>query len=245
MRHDFLDKYSSLGSPLHRLDPRTKLILSLFFLIQVSSSGTLPELGLQCVVVMTLIVVSQAPLIFFWKKIKAVTPIAIILSIFPWLSHLPEQSAKMAFHESWPQIRILTPKIYLSVLILTLMISCTAFKDLLWGLRRFRLPKIATTLSQLVYSYLFIFIDELHRIQRAYHCRTPRRRISTFTLYGYLAAGVFLRSLNRSDSIFKAMTARGFTGEFPEGTPHVMKINDLTAILLFLLFITFQQIKGI
>lgn len=141
----------------------------------------------------------------------------VVLAFFIYLSHLLENKIQFSletfshYHPIIDMLAILAAKIYLSILVITLLISCTRFNDLLWSLRKFKLPTIVTTLSRLVYTYIFVFVDELHRTLRAYRSRTPVLRMSRVKLYGSITASIFLRSLARSDYIYKAMISRGLT----------------------------------
>jgi len=240
MKHDFIDKYSTLDSVIHKLDPRVKLLLSFSFLILISATANIKLFALYLGVVLVLIVVSKVPIGFYFKKLLLVTPLALILSLFIYLSYLFEN--KIAFtaavfsryYPVYNTLALLTAKIYISILVITLLVSSTRFNDLLWGLRKFKFPLVVTTLSKLVYTYIFVFIDELHRTLRAYKSRTPVRRVSRVKVYGNIAAAILLRSMERSDYIYSAMVSRGFSGEFPEGSANRFKRNDLTAVLLFL-----------
>lgn len=240
MKHDFIDKYSILNSVLHRLDPRIKLLLSFLFLILISASQNIRLFYLYLGVLLILMVISKVPFHFYFKKLLMITPLTLFFSIFIYLSYLMGHKIPFNFGTiSWyypvfDVMVLLILKIYLSVLVLTLLVSCTRFNALLWGLRKYKLPLIVTTLSKLVYTYIFVFIDELHRILRAYKSRAPELLVPRARVYGNIAAGIFLRSLERSDLIYKAMISRGFTGNFPESNFHRLKYIDLLAALVFL-----------
>lgn len=244
MKHDFIDKYSNLDSPLHKIDPRVHLLLSFSFLILIASTYNLTLFPIYFGVVFVLLVISRVPFRFHLKKLLLVTPLVVVLSFFIFLSYIFEHKLSFTFevfsryHPVYQVLALMTAKIYLSILVITLLISCTPFNGLLWGLRKFRLPVIVTTLSKLVYTYIFVFVDEMHRTMRAYKSRTPVLRISRFKLYGNIAAGIFLRSMERSDIIYKAMVSRGFNGEFPEGNVNRIKFIDVAAVLFFLIFVT-------
>ena len=229
MKHEFIDRYSGLDSVLHRLDPRVKLILALLFLVLISTTRHMAVLPLYAVVIAALMAVSRVPLVFYLKKWLVVTPLALMISLFMALSAVLEGGTP-----PYTAMALVVVRIYLSILVITVLVSCTPFTSLLWGMRKFRLPAILTTLSKMVYTYAFLMVDELHRSIRAYRSRTPKRRVSRFKVYGYLAAGIFLRSIERSDRIYQAMVSRGFTGEFPEGNVHRLKTVDLAAVLMFI-----------
>jgi cobalt/nickel transport system permease protein len=241
MKHDFIDKYSNLNSVLHKIDPRVKLLLTFSLLILIASTYNIKLFSLYLVVAVVLLVISKVPFHFYLKKIFLITPLVVLLSFFIFLSYFIEHKVAFTleifsrYYPVYNTLALLVLKVYVSILVITLLISCTRFNDLLWGLRKYKLPFIVTTLSKLVYTYIFLFIDELHRTLRAYKSRTPELRISRVKVYGNIAAGIFLRSLDRSDSIYKAMVSRGFTGEFPEGNSNRLKFIDLIAVVCFLL----------
>lgn len=240
MKHDFIDKHSNLDSLIHRLDPRVKLLLCFSFLILIASTFNLKIFAIYLGIVSILLVASKVPFGFYFKKLLMVTPLAFLFSLFIYLSYLMENGVAFdvasltRYYPVYKTMALVAAKIYVSILVISILISCTRFNDLLWGLRKFRLPIVVTTLSKLVYTYLFVFVDELHRTMRAYNSRTPVRRISRVKVYGNIAGGILLRSLDRSDYIYKAMVSRGFVGEFPDGNSNRFKGIDLAAVFLFL-----------
>jgi cobalt/nickel transport system permease protein len=179
--------------------------------------------------------------VFFIKKLLLVTPVAFLITFFILLSYFLEHKISLSvnsifqYHPVYYTVLAMLAKIYISILAISIMISSTAFNDLLWGLRKFRLPRVVTTLSKLVYTYIFVFVDELHRTQRAYKSRTPVRRVPRMQLYGNIAATILLRSIDRSDIIYKAMVSRGYNGEFPEGNINHFKRHDTVAAAGFIL----------
>lgn len=240
MKHDFIDKHSSLDSVIHHLDPRLKLLLTFLFLTLVSATTNIKLFPLYFLVVFLLMVISKVPAGFYLKKLLLVTPVAILLAVFIFFSYFFQQGLSFswatfsAYHPVYDRLIAMIAKIYISFMAITVMISSTRFNDLLWGLRKFHLPMVVTTLSRLVYTYAFVFIDELHRTLRAYHSRTPVRRISRMKVYGHIAGAILLRSIDRSDYIYKAMISRGFDGNFPDGNSNRLKMGDLYAALLFI-----------
>lgn len=247
MKHDFIDKYSTLDSSVHRLDPRTKVLFSLLFLVIVTSVASIPSLVIYLLFALVLVIISKVPLHFFIEKIMLITPLAFLFSTFIYISYLIEHSRSFSismFSIHYSVLDTIVPiimKIYISVLIVTLLVSSTRFNDLLWALRKLKFPSIVTTLSKLVYTYIFLFIDEMHRTMRAYRSRTPIRRISRIKAYGSITAGILTRSMNRSEYIYKAMMSRGFSGEFPECRINRFKSLDIIALFLFLAIIILEK----
>ncbi|NIM11681.1 MAG: hypothetical protein GTO45_06275, partial [Candidatus Aminicenantes bacterium] len=90
MKHDFIDKYSTLDSVIHKLDPRVKLLLCFCFLILIVSTFNINVFGLYLGIVVILMAMSRVPIQFYLKKLVLVTPLALLLSLFIYLSYLVE-----------------------------------------------------------------------------------------------------------------------------------------------------------
>ncbi len=244
MRHSFFDRYSHLDSALHRLDPRSKLLLVLALLILVLASQRGLEFFFWYGLILALILLSRVPLSFFAKRLLLVTPLVLAFAFFyflsGWLENRAALSALLAMRGR--QVAWVAFRTYAAVLFLSLLSSTTRFTDLLWALRRLRLPVLLTTLAKLVYTYSFVLVDEMQRMQVASRSRAPVLRVPRLRHYSQWLGSLFLRSLNRADSLYLAMISRGFTGEFPEGDCHHLHWPDALAGLLFLALVFLVKI---
>jgi cobalt/nickel transport system permease protein len=61
---------------------------------------------------------------------------------------------------------------------------------------------------------------------------------------GNMAGQLFLRSYERSDRVYNAMLARGYTGHMQTINPHELRRRDYITIALALLAILFFQLVG-
>jgi cobalt/nickel transport system permease protein len=103
-----------------------------------------------------------------------------------------------------------------------ILVSTTRFTELVQALRSLRAPAIVTTALGLGYRFLYTLTDEVERMRRAARSRNAasgsasRRRL----LVGITAAALH-RSFDRSERVYQAMLARGYTGQVPAlRTPH-------------------------
>ena len=83
MKHSFLDQYSDRDSLIHRLDPRTKFITTLVFILAVI---TTPPLRWQVFVlylflIATLILISKVPLFYVLKRSLVILPFVALVTI--------------------------------------------------------------------------------------------------------------------------------------------------------------------
>ncbi|RPJ57898.1 MAG: hypothetical protein EHM12_08670 [Dehalococcoidia bacterium] len=235
MKHDFIDKYCHLDSPLHRLDPRTKLLFAFALLLLFNASNQLRLFIFYYLLLAIGIGLSRVPLLYFLKRVLLVTPFVLMIALLMIGSAAlsadspPTLSPEDLGQPLYLRALLIVLKTYASVTVLTLLTSVTRFTCLLWAMRKFRFPAVITTLSRLIYTYIFVLIDEMHATFRSIKSRAPVLRLPRTRVYGQVAASILLKSLSRSQYVYYAMVARQFTGEFPEASRNRFGWADLWA----------------
>ncbi len=246
MKHSFIDKYSNLDSPVHRFDPRIKILVVFSILVIMVSEprGEVFSFIYYTLIIFSIAFISRIPLKFIISRCLIVSPFIIVAALFFPLSQI--------ISEGYTSLRSLKPEIlislsvmakaFLSVILLTLLVSTDKFHNLLLGLRRLHMPRLIGILSALMYRYIFIIYDELLRTSRARDSRTPGKlktgRIKTL---GNQSAMIFLRSWERGQTVYNAMLSRGFTGDFPVLNKIYIKGRDVFyAVLIFILFLAIR-----
>jgi cobalt/nickel transport system permease protein len=78
-------------------------------------------------------------------------------------------------------------------------------------LRRAHVPAVMVTILALMYRYIFVLIDEMERLNRARQSRTfaNRKRFTWYSL-SLIIGQLFVRSAQRAERVFGAMSARGW-----------------------------------
>lgn len=106
-------------------------------------------------------------------------------------------------------------KSFLSILLVASLMLSTDEKELFYGLRKMKVPKIMVSIMFLMYRYIFLIREESRMGQMAINSRvfkksyyTVNRRIT------YLMGNLFIKSFDRAENIYKSMESRGFDGEF-------------------------------
>lgn len=77
-----IGQYYPADSPLHKLDPRTKLMGTLVFIISVFLFNTIPGYAVATVFLAAVIKISKVPVKFIFKGLKAIFIILIITMVF-------------------------------------------------------------------------------------------------------------------------------------------------------------------
>jgi cobalt/nickel transport system permease protein len=202
MRHDYIDRYARLDSPVHRLPAALKLAFALALVIStviVPMSAFLYfaacALFLFCVILL-----GRLPIRFVAVRLLTLEPLAAGVAILALMQH----------DGLFMLIRILV-KSNLCLLTMVLLSNTTPFAGILDVLRSLRVPPLLVTVLALMYRYVFLLIDQSERMTRARKSRTfvPRRGSRWKSAAG-IVGQLFVRSTERAERIYAAMTARGW-----------------------------------
>jgi cobalt/nickel transport system permease protein len=202
VHHDFLDKWSRLGSPVHRAPAALKLALALVIVV-LTVVTPLARSWVFVLVALALSLVtlaSRIPPRFVLGRLLLVEPLAIGVALLSFF----QPGGGTVFLSI-----VLKSTLCLATMIL--LTSATPFAELLRALRALRMPALLVTVLALMYRYLFVLIDEAERMQRARAGRTfTRRRAHAWASLGTLIGQLFVRSTERAERIYAAMCARGW-----------------------------------
>jgi len=234
-----LDHWNDLDSPLHRLDPRGKILATgavVLFLV-LSTGG----LGWKCAAVVAMlagmIVLSRVPLGYCLARACLVLPfsgLAVAASLAGrWLpgayfsGGLSPEAALAAVAKS-----------YVSALAVMLLVATTRLSDLLRGLQMLRVPGTFLLIVQFLCRYLFVLSEEAQHMS----CARRSRGGGNWASGGWRAAAgsiavLFVRAYTRAERIHRAMLARGFTGALPAGCRLRWSLGDSTLMALTLAFL--------
>ncbi len=194
--------------------------------------------------VISLMIISKIPIIFMLKRLLFVLPFILMASLFYPISIYIYDSSSFASLQN--EAFIVSFSIFikgsLSVILLILLISTEKFHNIISGMRMLKMPKIIGTMSALMYRYIYIFSDEAMKTSMARNSRTPGKlRVCKIKVYGNQMAMIFIRSWDRSQSIYNAMISRGFNDEFP--TMKEFKIKKYEIALFVLAIMMFLSVR--
>ena len=96
----------------------------------------------------------------------------------------------------------------------------TPIAKILHCLGTLKVPKIVIEIGLLMYNTIFIFLNEIDTMQKAQETRLGYHSYTTsFKSLGALASTIFLRSLDKSETLQFALDSRGYSGELPVYEP--------------------------
>jgi cobalt/nickel transport system permease protein len=231
-----LDQYQEVDSPIHRLDPRIKLISALAFILAcaLTPDGGWLAFAAMGVLWLALVLLSGVPPLLLLRRGLVALPFALAaMTVLFTLSGQPVVVIPIPFLAGgrWQLtitdaglVRFLTImlKSWLSVLMALLLSATTTFPDILRAMRDIGVPKVLVAVISFMYRYIFVLGDEVLRLMRAREARMasgPNGQRSGGSVVwraqvvGRMAGSLFIRSLDRSDRVYNAMVSRGYAGE--------------------------------
>ncbi len=224
MKHGFIDQYSDRDSFIHRLDPRTKFITTLLFILGVvlTPPNSWSAFASYFALIAALLLLSKVPTSYVLKRSLVIMPFVVMIAIF--VPFFKEGEVAGSYNiwlwqvsVTYSGLQVLTNiviKAWLSILGLILLTSTTKLPNLLHGLEQLGLPRVMVMILSFMYRYLFILIDEMMRLKQARDSRNfgGRRLWQTRTI-GNIIGTLFIRSYERGERVYAAMVARGFDGQ--------------------------------
>ena len=224
MKHSFIDEYSDLDSFIHRLDPRTKLVASLAFIIAVvlTPANNWRVFVFYFCIIAVLLILSKLPPFYILKRSLVIFPFVLLIAIF--IPFFKEGEIAGSYNIWLWQVSVtysglfilanVIVKAWLCILTLILLSSTTKLAELLKGLRQLGIPRVMILILSFMYRYIFVMADEVMRMQQARDSRNfGGKRLHQMKTIGNMVGTLFIRSYERGERIYAAMLSRGFDGQ--------------------------------
>lgn len=212
----YLDTLSYKDTFIHRLDPRTKFLSTLAFVVTVVSFPKYEIAGLMPFFLfpVLLFVLSDIPVRIIIKKVLLVSSFALFIGIFNpivdrriayWFLGIPVSGGWISFFS-------IMIKFSLTITTALLLIATTSFPEICRALQRLGMPELFVSQLLFLYRYLFVTAEETMRVVRARDMRSFANKGSGMKAYIALVGTLFLRTVEKAERIYQAMLSRGFTG---------------------------------
>lgn len=242
----FLDELSFKNTIIHRLNPVVKLIVTLMYSILIVSFDKYDIIRLIPYIFYPIIIFNLAdiPFIPILKRVLFVFPIVIGIGIFnPILDkEIYVILLGISISSGWVSFISLLIKCLFTVLAALLLISTTKIESIAYALRKLFVPKIFIMQLLFTYRYIYVLIEEISRVLKAYHLRSAMKKGVSFKNAGSLLGQILLRSFDKATRIYNAMRLRGFEGEYIFEDKKSMNIASISYLLLWTVYFGFARI---
>lgn len=261
MAHTF-DRYLHQDSRLHRLDPRLKVVVTLFFVLAtlLLPDGAWPAYALSWMCLWLATRLAGLPYRVVFGRSLIILP--FLFTALTLLINTPGNIVAIwtlgPFTISVSDVGLIRfasvmARGWLAVQAAILLTATTQFPDLLHALNHLHVPALLVSILSFMYRYLFVLAEEAQRLLRARQARSARLPGTgahggsiwwRARVAGYMVGQLFSRSLDRSDRVYQAMLARGYQGHMLTMTPHMMTQPDWLAGLVAMLAILLIQLSA-
>lgn len=238
MNLTFQERYQAGDSPLHRLDPRVKLATTLLLIVGIvlTPDRAGPAYPLLWALLGSLAMIGGPGAWRLAKMGSVALPFALAAITLPFtVPGEPVITVLGLTVSDAGLIRFVSIllKSWLAVQAALLLAMTTHFTDLLWAMESLRIPGTLVAIIGFMYRYLFTLKDEAERLIRARSARsgTAGQRKSGGSLLwrakvaGGMIGNLFLRSYERSERVYEAMLARGYSGQLRVLSPPPLTWN--------------------
>ena len=226
MEHDLLEYRGRVG-PLHALDPRPKLLVTLAFVLLLLATPPTrwPAVGASVAFACLLLAASRLPLSFVLKRTLVILPFVLVVGLSLPFLRTGEGTHRLAEWQLGPGSLVVTReglevlwgvllRAVLGMMAVVVLGATTPFPALAGGLRRLGLPRTLTLILSFLYRYLFVLVDEVTRMNQARESRSyGGSRLWHLRTVGRMVGTLFVRSIERGERVYQAMLSRGFEGQ--------------------------------
>ena len=223
---------------INRIHPLVKLALTIIYIVITVSFdrydiSSLVVMALYLWFVFTFRELSFKDALY---RIRLVIPVVCLVGIFnPIFDREPYAIIGGVFISSGAISMItLSIKGLFALLAAYLLIVTTSIDDICYSLRLIHVPKGIVTVILLIYRYLFMLIKEVEKVTIAYKLRAPMQKGIHISAWGSLVGQILLRSMDRAEIIYDAMSLRGYKGEFVSSINKKMGLADLIYLAVWI-----------
>ncbi len=216
-----IDKFERLAGRdtwVNRFHPLSKLLLGVFYIAFVVSFDKYNLSGLLAMAVYPFFVFNAGDLSLraALHRLRIILPIVMIVGVFN-----PLFDREVAFYIGTVPVTggvlsmvSLMIKGILTVLAAYLLIATTSIEEICYAFQCLHFPKTLIVIILLIYRYISLLLTEASKVTTAYRLRAPGQKGIHYTVWGPLVGQMLLRSMDRAQAVYDAMSLRGFRGEF-------------------------------
>ncbi len=234
----YMDTIAGIDSPIHRIHPLVKLIVTVAYIWFTVSFNKYNVTGLITMVVYPVVLFSLSGISFGHsiKKLRVILPFVILMGILnPFFNREPLfMLYGITVTEGMVSGLTLIIKGMLTVLGGYLLISTTRIEAICYALNLLHVPEILVTQILLTYRYITVLLSEANHIFEAYSLRAPSQKGIHYKVWGSLIGQLLFRSIDRATGLYDAMVLRGYNGNFRHSQLPKARWQDSAYLLVWM-----------
>jgi len=235
-----LDAYAHRDSPLHRWEPRCKLVALLGLLFAFALVRDLRLLPAMLLVTVGLYAASRLPAVLLLSRLRYPGMFLLLFALLvPLLvgSTVLLQLGPLAFYREGLLFLLLVATRFTSILTVGIVLfGTTPFLTTIRTMQALGLPDMLADMTLLAYRYLHDLGRDLRTMQTAMRLRGFQGRVFSprnLRMPAALVGSLLVRSYARSERVYQAMILRGYGHAPARCTPMMVPVTgpDLLALV--------------
>ncbi|MDX9786958.1 MAG: cobalt ECF transporter T component CbiQ [Desulfobacterales bacterium] len=226
-------------SPFHKWDVRAKLVTMLILCFLIACLRQLPSALAAVVISLAAVWLARSEITRVLLRFLAVTGfMGMLLLVIPLSAPVHAGDTVLMVHGwAWPEFNLrglelaatIAAKGVAITLLMEPLLSTAPLPVTLYGLSELGVPDMFGQMVLLSHRYVHVFRHEAGRMTTGMQVRGFRKRTDAATLRAVanFLGMLLVRSYERTERVFDAMRARGYTGRFPEPVQLSMQKKDL------------------
>lgn len=213
-----LDLLAAGSTPIHRIDARAKVLVTLLFILAVVSFGKYELTALFPFFLFPVIMIAlgDLPVRYIIGKVALALPFAFLVGMLNPLfdRDVLVRIGPLGISGGWISCASIMVRAILTVGVVLVLAGVTGFAAICRALEQMGVPRAFVVQLLFLNRYIMVLAEEGARAFRARELRSFGKRGMGIGAYGSLMGHLLLRTWDRAERIYRAMLARGFTGEF-------------------------------
>lgn len=213
-----MEELSSQRSPIHRLHPLVKLIVTIAYTATVVSFPKYALSGLSVMVLFPVLLyqASGIPMKTCFVKLRFVLPLVLAVGLAnPFLDRVVVlHLGRVPVTAGMVSMVTLMLKGVFTLMMSFLLVATTKVDALCLSLRKLHVPELLVTLFLLTYRYIAVMAEQVSIMTDAYALRAPGQKGIAFRAWGSFLGQLLLRSMDKAGELYVSMQLRGFDGSF-------------------------------
>lgn len=243
---NLIERLSLKNTIIHKLKPISKLAVTIIYIVMVTSCYrySIPALLPWFIYPIVILILSELPIIQTLKRLLIIVPVILFIGIGNIFFNNNEVVV-FGIKTTFGVVSFVTfaIKSILSLTVLYEFICTTGIYNLAYGLIKLKFPEIFVWILVLLYRYIFVIIEQLNTITKAYSLIAPNQKGFNIKVWGSLLGNLFYRTLERGKDLYNSMYLRGF-GENKAINSNI-KFHFFDYIFILVSLLIFVLLKGL
>lgn len=213
-----MDELAAMDSPVHGMDPLSKLLLTVFYIFVTVSFNKYDITGLFFMILFPVVAYQIAGIAVHtcFHKLRIVMPLVCAVGLFNPIFDKEIMAYIGSVGISGGVISMLTlmMKGIFCLMASFLLVATTSIEEICRALRKLHFPKMITSLLLLTFRYISVLLEEVAIMTEAYHLRAPGQREFTYPHGVHFSGNCSCEAWIEQRHFMRAWSFADFTASF-------------------------------